>query len=395
MEPIRQSFSVTYQYDVLFTRKIFSRENALLKNTIDRLSKRFPANVLFVIEEAITAAFPGMLADISTYIERHRDTLYMPGPCIVVKGGEDVKNKPELVTHIQKAIETNGICRHSYVIAIGGGALLDMAGFAAATAHRGVRHIRIPTTVLAQNDSGVGVKNGINAFGSKNFAGSFAPPQAVINDSTFLQTLPDRDWRAGISEAIKVALIKDRDFFEQLERHAALLAPPTRDANAMERLIYRCAALHVEHIGSYGDPFEMGSSRPLDFGHWAAHKLEMLTEHRLRHGEAVAIGIALDATYSMLSGRLTEEELHRIVRLFESLGFALFAPELESRLDQPDHPGSLFAGLEDFRTHLGGELTIMLLDAIGTGFEVHEVDLSMYQQAISLLKKRCSTEQDL
>ena len=395
MEPIRQSFSVTYRYDVLFTRKIFSQENALLKNTIDRLSKRFPANVLFVIEEAITTAFPGILADISNYIERHRDTLRMPGPCIVVTGGEDVKNKPELVTRIQKAIESNGICRHSYVIATGGGALLDMAGFAAATAHRGVRHIRIPTTVLAQNDSGVGVKNGINAFGSKNFAGSFAPPQAVINDSTFLQTLPDRDWRAGISEAIKVALIKDREFFEQLEGNATLLAPPARDANAMERLIYRCAALHVEHIGSYGDPFEMGSSRPLDFGHWAAHKLEMLTEHRLRHGEAVAIGIALDATYSMLSGRLAEEELHRILRLFESLGFVLFAPELESRLDQPDHPGSLFAGLEDFRTHLGGELTIMLLDAIGTGFEVHEVDLSRYKQAISLLKKRCSTEQDL
>src|SRR5204862_561409 len=127
--------------------------------------------------------------------------------------GERVKNKHDWVLRVHHAIERAGLCRHSFLAAVGGGAVLDMAGLAAATAHRGIRHIRIPTTVLSQNDSGIGVKNGVNAFGKKNFLGTFAPPFAVINDSGFLTTLDDRDWRSGIAEAIKVALIKDAPFF--------------------------------------------------------------------------------------------------------------------------------------------------------------------------------------
>ena len=121
---------------------------------------------------------------------------------------------------VHRAIHEYGIDRHAYVLAVGGGALLDMVGYAAATAHRGVRLVRVPTTVLSQNDSGIGVKNSVNAFGKKNFLGTFAPPFAVFNDFTFLTTLSDRDWRAGISEAIKVALLKDATFFAFLEEHA-------------------------------------------------------------------------------------------------------------------------------------------------------------------------------
>jgi 3-dehydroquinate synthase len=108
-----------------------------------------------------------------------------------------------------------------------------------------------------------------------------------------LESLPDRDWRSGTAEAVKVALIKDRIFFQSIEESAAALMQ--RDSHAMERLIYRCAQLHLEHI-SGGDPFETGSSRPLDFGHWAAHKLEQLTNYNLRHGEAVAIGISRESS---------------------------------------------------------------------------------------------------
>ncbi|MEM6869205.1 MAG: 3-dehydroquinate synthase, partial [Cyanobacteria bacterium P01_C01_bin.121] len=151
-------------------------------------------------------------------------------------------------------------------------------------------------------------------------------------------------------------------------------------------LVYRCAKHHVEHIGGYGDPFEKGSSRPLDFGHWAAHRLEHITEYRLRHGEAVAIGIALDSTYSYLKGYLAEEDWQRILGTIQTLGFSLYAPELSSHLDDPTHPDSIFRGLSEFREHLGGELTIMLLDAIGHGFEVHEVDFELYKQAITLLQ---------
>jgi 3-dehydroquinate synthase len=247
--------------------------------------------------------------------------------------------------------------------------------------HRGIRHIRIPTTVLSQNDSGVGVKNGINFFTKKNFLGTFAPPVAVFNDYHFLTTLSEVDWRSGISEAIKVALIKDAPFFQWLADHAAALAK--RDMPAMQYLVKHCADLHMQHIRS-GDPFEMGSSRPLDFGHWSAHKLEQLAKFNIRHGEAVAIGIALDTVYSHLTGRLSQEAMEQILTVIETLGLPITHPLLEvSGSDSP-----LLKGLEEFREHLGGKLTITLLQDIGKGEEVHEMDGALIQKASAWLKQR-------
>jgi 3-dehydroquinate synthetase len=263
--------------------------------------------------------------------------------------------------------------------------VLDMAGLAGATAHRGVRLIRIPTTVLSQNDSGVGVKNGVNAYGKKNFLGTFAPPYAVVNDSRFLTTLSDRDWRSGIAEAIKVALIKDAAFFEFLEDRAPALA--SRDMAAMQRLIYRCAELHLQHIATSGDPFELGSARPLDFGHWSAHKLEQLSGYRLRHGEAVAIGLALDTTYSYLSGFIPEADWRRVLGLLLETGFAIHTPELGDYLEARDNPLCLLQGLREFREHLGGELTITLVERIGHGLEVHEIDERLMVESIALLER--------
>jgi 3-dehydroquinate synthase len=285
------------------------------------------------------------------------------------------------VTTVQEAIHRLRICRHSYVLAIGGGAVLDMVGYAAATAHRGVRLIRVPTTVLSQNDAGIGVKNGFNAFGKKNFLGTFAPPVAVLDDAQFLTTLTLRDWRSGISEAIKVALLEDSEFFGWIEREAARLV--ARDMQAMSDLIYRCAQLHLEHIATSGDPFEFGSSRPLDFGHWSAHKLEQLSGYTLRHGEAVALGIALDSTYAHLQGFLPEQDWQRILKLFSALGLRVYSQEFDL-LDQ-DGTRSVFAGLQEFREHLGGQLTLALLAGIGRGIEVHEMDEMALVKSITLL----------
>jgi len=184
-----------------------------------------------------------------------------------------------------------------------------------------------------------------------------------------------------VAEAMKVALIKDAAFFSFLEENAAELTD--RHLGVMEQVVYRCAALHLGHIAGGGDPFECGSSRPLDFGHWAAHKLEQLSRHRLRHGEAVAIGMALDATYSYLAGFLLRPDWLRIVTLLEKLGFDLYVPEL-------DDSSRLLAGLQEFREHLGGPLTIMLLWAIGQGLEVHEINPETMVTSISLLKKRAT-----
>ncbi len=178
------------------------------------------------------------------------------GPPLVIEGGERAKNSSIHVAEIHSQIDRHHLDRHSYLIAVGGGALLDVAGFAAATAHRGVRHVRIPTTTLSQADSGIGVKNGINAFGKKNFIGTFAPPHAVINDFNLLATLEPRDKRAGYVEAVKVACIRDAKFFDEIERDAEKLA--AFEPAAMKRLIHRCAELHLDHIATGGDPFEAG-----------------------------------------------------------------------------------------------------------------------------------------
>ena len=294
------------------------------------------------------------------------------------------KNSWFHVSQIHSQVERCHLDRHSWLLGVGGGALLDVAGLAAATAHRGVRHVRIPTTTLSQCDAGVGIKNGINAFGKKNFIGTFAPPFAVINDFEMLSSLSDRDKRAGGAEAVKVALIRDRDFFEQLECDAAPLAAFA--PAALREMIHRCAELHVDHIATGGDAFETGAARPLDFGHWAAHKLEQLSGYGLRHGEAVAAGMALDVVYSRQAGLLGAAAAERALSLLEALGFALFANEM-LYLDS-EHQRVLLQGLEEFREHLGGELSLTMLQDIGRPVEIHQVSLPGMLDAIHQLQQR-------
>ncbi|MEZ0541189.1 3-dehydroquinate synthase [Fibrella arboris] len=378
MTSLQQSFSVPFTYSVSFTTNLFSVTNPILRDFLTQQAAHGTSKkLLVVVDEGVAHNHPTLTADIRTYLASTTAVQLVADP-IYVPGGEAAKNDPALVDLIVDAVNDYGIDRHSYIVGIGGGAVLDLVGYAAAIAHRGVRHIRIPTTVLSQNDSGVGVKNGINFKGKKNFVGTFAPPVAVFNDAHFLTTLDDRDWRSGIAEAVKVALIKDLSFFEWLEANTSALAH--RDSEAMSSLIYRCAALHMQHI-SGGDPFEMGSARPLDFGHWAAHKLEYLTNFSVRHGEAVAIGIALDVVYSQLAGRIREVDVDRVLRVLQGVGFDLFHPALAE--NNSEH---LVRGLAEFQEHLGGELTITLLDALGTGVEVHEMEVSLIRQAVARLE---------
>lgn len=404
MQPIRQEFQVRFRYAVHFTTGLFAPGNPLFAEVVrehasgetgpvpgappgTRPDERgvHPARLMVVIDAGVAQHHPALVPEIEAYCRAHPAVVQLVRPPLLVPGGERVKNEQEWVLTVQHAIDQVGLCRHSFVAAVGGGAVLDMVGLAAATAHRGVRLIRIPTTVLSQNDSGVGVKNGINAFGKKNFFGTFAPPFAVVNDFRFLTALSDRDWRSGIAEAVKVALIRDAAFFEFLEERAQALA--ARDMPAMQQLIHRCAELHLRQIATSGDPFEYGSARPLDFGHWAAHKLEQLTNYHLRHGEAVAIGIALDSAYSQLAGFLPAHDWERIARLLEAVGFVLWVPELVRHLEEPRHPHSLLRGLEEFREHLGGELTVTLLRGIGRGFETHAIDQRTVIRATALLER--------
>ncbi|MFT4152784.1 3-dehydroquinate synthase [Parafilimonas sp.] len=376
---LKQSFSVSFEYKVFFTSSLFRPSNNLFGKFIQDNREGAAQKILFVIDDKVVANHPQLLAQIAGYFKEH-NAIQLINDMLIIPGGEQSKNDRQSFDRIVNAVNLHGIDRHSYLAAIGGGAVLDVAGYAAAVAHRGIRHIRIPTTVLSQNDSGIGVKNGINYFGKKNFLGTFVPPVAVFNDDVFLATLSDRDWRAGIAEAIKVALIKDAGFFGWIEENSYPLAH--RNMEAMNHLIRRCAELHLEHIAG-GDPFEKGSSRPLDFGHWSAHKTEQLSGFSILHGEAVAMGIALDTMYAALSGRLGLEKAKRVIQVLLHLGFEITHPVMD--IEKADSP--VLQGLNEFREHLGGQLTIMLLKDIGTGEEVHEIDTGLLIQAGEELKR--------
>ena len=291
-----QSFSVRHSYPVYFTRGALRQDCSILKTVLSSSPETADARVIAVVDDGVARHHPSLMRVLVEKAQLEAGWTLVDEP-LLVPGGEDAKNDSQLIEGLYRKFEKLGLDRHAYVLCIGGGAVLDAVGFAAATTHRGLRLVRMPTTVLGQNDSGVGVKNGINRFGAKNFIGSFAPPWAVVNDYDFLSTLSDRDFRAGLAESLKVALIKDGSFFHWMQGSVEALG--RREHAVVETAVERTALLHLEHISSGGDPFEAGSSRPLDFGHWAAHKLESLTKHQLRHGEAVAIGIALDTLYSV------------------------------------------------------------------------------------------------
>jgi 3-dehydroquinate synthase len=379
-----QTFDISYEYPVVFTRDAFGSGNRSLIEVLARKEADKLHRCGIFVDDGVLSALPDLGNRISAYASFHAKHLQIVGELVAVPGGERCKNDPDTIPRLLEKFSELAIDRHSFVMAIGGGAVLDAVGYAAAIFHRGVRHIRFPTTVLAQDDSGVGVKNAVNSLGLKNLVGTFAPPWAIINDSAFIDCLPAREKRAGMAEAVKVALIRDGHFFRWIEsNHAALaqFSPPHLD-----RLIKDCAELHMRQIRLGGDPFEAGSARPLDFGHWSAHKLEHLTQNQVNHGEAVAIGIALDTRYSVMAGLLAEGEDERVVRVLKQLGFALW----HDALRQKNAKGqlSLLQGLADFQEHLGGELTITLLADIGRGIEVHEMNAERINRCIDWLQQQ-------
>jgi 3-dehydroquinate synthase len=380
---LRYGFSVAYELVVHATRDVFAPDNDCLAKAMPAPAGR-PARALVYLDEGVVRSLPDLPRRVHAWFAANEARgVQLAAVPDIISGGETAKGDLAIVDRIGRAAFDHKICRHSYVIIVGGGAVLDAVGCAASLVHRGLRQIRLPTTVLGQCDAGLGVKNGLNRFGAKNFYGTFTPPAAIINDARFLESLDDRSWRAGIAEAVKVAIIKDAAFLAELQSSAPALA--ARDMAAMERLITRCATLHLEHIAHGGDPFEHGSSRPLDYGHWSAHRLEILTNHRLLHGEAVAIGVAIDSLYAVEIGRLTREEADGILRCLHGCGFRLW----DEALDLKDVSGkrTVLTGLEQFREHLGGELTLAMPDGLGRRRDITTFDDAAFERALVALRR--------
>jgi 3-dehydroquinate synthase len=324
------------------------------------------------VDEAVYQANPDLKQQLSAFGRRYADRLQVVGQPQWVPGGEAIKNDVHLIEQMLKVFNHYDLDRRSYVVAIGGGAVLDAVGLAVAIAHRGLRLVRLPTTTLAQADSGVGVKNSINLFNKKNWLGTFAVPWGVINDRRLVETLSDRDFRCGFSEAVKVSLLKEPEFFHSICQTATAIA---ERREAAWPVIARSAWWHLRHITAGGDPFEMLEARPLDFGHWSAHKLESMTDFHVRHGEAVAIGVAIDTLYSARVLGLPRSSAEQVLDCLASLKLLLAHPAL-ARTEE------LFGGLEEFRQHLGGRLTITMLQDIGRPLDVHEIDHAAMRESI-------------
>ncbi len=379
---IRQQITVNWDFPVIFTHHLFDTGNPVLLGALDRLCESRRHRAMVFIDSQVAGTNPGLAGEVTAYFATHPTKLELAAPPQVVTGGEAIKNDFLLVEGFVKLMLEKRMDRHGFIIVIGGGAVLDAVGFAAALVHRGLRLVRVPTTVLAQNDAGVGVKNGVNFLGGKNAIGTFAPPFAVLNDYEFLRSLPQRDWLNGVAEAFKVAIIRDRPFFDYLLAHAHLY--PARDFAAMEVLVHRCAEMHLDHIRTNGDPFEYGQARPLDFGHWSAHKLELMSGFRVSHGEAVASGVLLDSIYAKYQGWISAAELDEIRTGLQRSGFQLWFDELDQR--EADGRRTVFDGLRDFQEHLGGELCVTYPKGIGARFEVNKIDLALMERAIQELK---------
>lgn len=384
MREVIQSFSVPFEYPVYFGRDLLALDNDLLARTIGRLEPGRRHRVQVFIDSGVLATNPGVADCVTAYFDAHGDAVELVDAPESVAGGEQAKNSRDATEQVMESIADHHLCRQSYVVAIGGGSALDIVGLAASLVHRGVRLVRMPSTVLSQGDSGVGVKTGIDAYGMKNFAGTFAPPDSVLIDYHFLRTLPWSYWIGGVSEAFKVAMIRDAAFFDFLCENAEALGK--RDELVIESVVERSALLHLEHIRSAGDPFEFGKARPLDFGHWSAHRLEVLSGYELGHGQAVAVGIALDSFYAWRAGRIDEQTFDKILSAFERCGLPIWVRLLDRR--GSDGCREVLRGLEEFREHLGGELTVTLPSPIGQGAEVHTMDEAVIEEGIEFLGAR-------
>ena len=372
----RSNRSTDISFSVSFVHRL-RETNDVAGDDFDQLLSVLPgeagaAKVLIVAESSV-GPIAQKIADRLT----SANSVDLVSKPLMLLGGEEVKNSTSPTKQILASINEVNLDRRSYVIAIGGGALLDAVGYAAAVAHRGIRLVRLPTTTLAQADSGVGVKNAINYFQKKNWVGTFAVPWAVINDTAILQTLSDRDFRSGFSEAVKVSLLKDASEFRWLCENAERVRK--RDADVVRKAIGRSCMLHLRHITEGGDPFEMLEARPLDFGHWSAHRLEPLTDYQIRHGEAVAIGVVIDCIYSALKFGFPDNDVQAVYDCLKTLGIPLWHDCL-----MPTE--RLMTGLEEFRQHLGGRLTITMLSNVGSPINVHEIDSEAMVNAITRLQ---------
>jgi 3-dehydroquinate synthase len=271
----------------------------------------------------------------------------------VIPGGEGCKNLTT-ATALYEQMVTFGLDRKSTVVALGGGIVGDVAGFVAATYMRGISYIQIPTTLLAQVDSSVGGKTGVNLPQGKNLVGAFCQPGLVFVDVAFIQTLPEREYLTGLAEVIKYGIIRDQDFFKFLEGQAEKIK--ARDSECLIQIIQRCCAIKADIVAQ--DETENGLRAILNLGHTFGHAFEALTNYQqFTHGEAVAIGTICSARLARHLNLLSQQDLAGIEKILKEYGL----PDNYGNLDSLE----IIAQMHKDKKNVGGKMPIVLPVSIG------------------------------
>jgi 3-dehydroquinate synthase len=319
---------------------------------------------------------PGLLARLNDLVERHLprrrvalladETVYRllrdgrlagarwDGAALTFPAGERSKTR-ETWSRLTDELLRLGFGRDSAVVALGGGVAGDLAGFVAATYMRGIPCLQVPTTLLAMLDASVGGKTGVDTPEGKNLIGAFHPPVAVLADPLVLATLPDREYRAGLAEAVKHGLVADRDYFAWIEASVDPLV--ARDPTALQRLVRRSVEIKAEVVGE--DEREEGRRAILNAGHTVAHALERATDFRLPHGEAVGLGLVAEAALATGLGLATPEAGARVAALLERLG-------LPTRLGEPLPEERIIAAMASDKKNREGGVRFALPRGVGT-----------------------------
>lgn len=276
-----------------------------------------------------------------------------PVAAAVIPGGEGCKNLTTASLLYERMVDL-GLDRKSTVVALGGGIVGDVAGFVAATYMRGIAYIQIPTTLLAQVDSSVGGKTGVNLPQGKNLVGAFCQPELVFVDVDFIDTLPEREYLTGLAEVIKYGIIRDQDFFEYLENHLEQIK--ARNSECLMHIIHRCCAIKADIVAQ--DETENGLRALLNLGHTFGHAFEALTNYQqFTHGEAVAIGTICAARLACRLDLLSRQDADRIENLLAGYGLPVVFGNLNT--------SKIIAQMHKDKKNIGGKMPIVLPVSIG------------------------------
>lgn len=367
-------------YAVRFSKDCLSPQNGDLAELLRSREPFRRQRAVFVVDAGLAAVQPRAVEAAAAYADSHKANIVAACPPIVVEGGETVKSRPEICDWLRARFVGAGLDSQSHVVVIGGGALLDAAGFAAATLRRAPRVTRVPTTLLAQASGALSPRCAVNALGRKDALAAFQAPFGVLLDPKFLSPLPDREKRAGLAEIIRTALCGDADFFHWIADHQKQLA--NLDKRTLETAARWSARLHWE-AASDADPFDEGRARPLDFGRWAALRLEAEAGGELLHGEALAVGTAVDLLLSVLLTGLPPEAARAALEVVAGCGLPLWHGALG--FADADGAPALVSALAEFA--LGGTPSVPLLRGLGRAEPCIAVNAEATAAAIEALRR--------